>query len=76
MTIPIGTKVRVSISGNEQIPNNPIKALDGCEFTITGFKTVKSGANKTSQRTYYTLDGAESKMGVPYVFLEEDLKVL
>lgn len=76
MTIPIGARVMVAIPSKEQIPSNPIKVLDGNIFTVRNFKIVNSGANKTARRTYYTLDGAESKKGVPYVFLEEDLIVL
>ena len=76
MTIPIGAKVRVEIPLKEWIPNNPLADLNGKEFVVKSFKIIDTGANKTTKRTYYTLDGAESKKGIPYSFLEEELIVL
>lgn len=76
MTIPIGARVLVAIPSKEMIPNNPLKKLNGKEFVVRNFKIVDTGINKTSKRTYYTLDGAESKKGIPYSFLEEELIVL
>ena len=51
--------------------NNPAHILDGSEFVV---KTKRKANTLKGGDTYlYELEGAESKEGVPYVFLTDEL---
>ena len=50
--------------------SNPAHELDGQQFVVKLRRTINHG---TASRSYYELYGAESKMGIPYAFLEDEL---
>ena len=50
--------------------SNPAHKLDGQQFVVRVRKTINHG---TAARSYYELYGAESKRGVPFAFLEDEL---
>ena len=50
--------------------SNPAHELDGQQFVVKARKTINKGP---ASRSYYELYGAESKLGVPYAFLEDEL---
>lgn len=70
--ISIGDRVMVSYPTNEQV-NNPAKKLNGQEFVV---KRKKMISTRPANKMYYELFGAESDMGVPYAFLDDELIVL
>ena len=60
VTYPVGEKT-----------NNPAHKLDGQQFVV---KTKRKPlCNKGGDIYLYELYGAESKLGVPYVFLTDEL---
>ena len=68
--ITSGTKVMVSFSDAGQFLNDPARKYNGMEFVVKRKKTIMAGK---MPRWYYELYGAESDMGIPYGFCEEDL---
>lgn len=68
--ITLGSKVMVSYSDNGQFLNDPARKYDGKEFVVKKKKVIMVGR---MPRWYWELYGAESDMGVPYGFCEEDL---
>lgn len=70
--IQIGDLVMVTYPMGEQT-NNPAKKLDGQEFTVRSIHRVAESKNSKVTRQYYELDGAVSKLGVHYGFLEDEL---
>ena len=50
--------------------SNPAHKLDGQQFVVKERRTIYKGP---AARAYYILFGAESKLGVPYWFLEDEL---
>ena len=73
--IRIGDIVMVSYPMADQT-NNPARKLDGQEFTVRSIHRVPESKNSKVTRQYYELDGAVSKMGVHYGFLEDELMKL
>lgn len=65
----IGSKVMVNISDGTQT-NDPAAKLNGQIFT------TKRKVFVSATKWYWELEGATSKMGVPFGFLEEELKEL
>lgn len=51
--------------------NNPAHVLDGQQFVVKS--KCKTKTNKGGDTYQYTLHGAESKKGVPYSFLTDEL---
>lgn len=68
--IRVGDLVMVAYPISEKT-NNPAHALDGEQFTVKIKRKPK--ANKGGDIYLYELNGAESKMGVPYTFLTDEL---
>ena len=68
--ITLGSKVLVAYPDNGQFTNDPARKYDGKEFVVKRKKTIMVGVQP---RWYWELYGAESDMGVPYGFCEEDL---
>lgn len=68
---PGDTTVMVCYPLNEKT-NNPAHALDGQEFIVKSRHRVGKDA-KGGDRYLYELYGAESKEGVPYSFLTDEL---
>ena len=64
-----GDLVMVSYSPNEHT-NNPATKLDGQRFTVKRKRRIGVRGN---EKWIYELDGAVSDMGIPYVFLEDEL---
>lgn len=54
--------------------NNPAHKLDGEQFVVKTKRKPKT--NKGGDTYVYTLYGAESKKGVPYEFLTDELILL
>ena len=54
--------------------NNPAHRLDGQQFVVKTKRKTKT--NKGGDTYQYTLYGAESKAGVPYSFLTDELIIL
>lgn len=54
--------------------NNPAHRLDGEQFVVKTKRKPKT--NKGGDTYVYTLYGAESKKGVPYEFLTDELILL
>lgn len=52
--------------------NNPARKLDGEQFVVKTKRKVNT-YGKGGDSYIYTLYGAESKMGVPYSFLTDEL---
>lgn len=71
LTIRAGDTVMVCYPINEKT-NNPAHALDGQEFIVKS-KRQLSRNGKGGDRYLYELYGAESKEGVPYSFLTDEL---
>lgn len=71
LTIRVGDTVMVCYPINEKT-NNPAHALDGQEFIVKS-KRQLSRNGKGGDRYLYELYGAESKEGVPYSFLTDEL---
>lgn len=69
--IRIGDLVMVTYPTGEQT-SNPAHALDGQEFIVKS-KRQLSRNGKGGDRYLYELYGAESKEGVPYSFLTDEL---
>lgn len=70
MKYPLGSRVKVSVASTTQIPNNPLQKLNGRVYTV---KDVQLKYQTRAPHWIYQLYGAESDMGVPYTFMEEDL---
>lgn len=68
-----GTLVMVCFPMGETT-NNPAVKYDGSEMVIKSVKVLPRQAGLN--RKMYTLYGAESDMGMPYWFLEDELIVL
>lgn len=68
--LSMGDKVKVYFPPSDKF-NNPAKKLQGQEFVVKSRKYMYKG--KTNGHCFYQLYGAESDMGVPYTFLEEEL---
>ena len=51
--------------------NNPAHKLDGEQFVVK--RKRKPNCNKGGDIYLYELYGAESKLGIPYVFLTDEL---
>ena len=70
--IQIGQRVQVDVQGGT---NNPAAKLNGNVYTVKSklSPAIYRGINAKAQ---YTLYGDETKHGLPYWFLEEDLVVL
>lgn len=68
--ITIGSLVMVAYPTDGQFTNDPARKYDGKTFVTKRKKIVMVGRQP---RWYWELYGAESDMGVPYGFCEEDL---
>lgn len=64
-----GDNVLVSYPSSDGF-NNPAKKLHGQEFIVKDRRRISS---RGGDRTVYELYGAVSDMGVPYIFLEDEL---
>ena len=73
--IRIGDTVMVCYPMADQT-NNPARKLDGQEFTVRSIHRVPESKNSKVTRQYYELDGAVSKLGVHYGFLDDELMKL
>lgn len=73
MAIQLGSMVQVDFD-NDACLNDPARKLSGQTFVVKAKKTFRS-RNSTYTRIY-ELYGAESKKGMPYSFLEENLKLV
>lgn len=69
--ITIGDRVMVSYPPAYKF-NNPAKRLNGREYVVKSVHHIRDRYQRVD-RKYYELYGAESKFGVSYAFLEEDL---
>ena len=69
--IRIGDLVMVTYPTGEQT-SNPAHSLDGQQFIVKS-KRQLSRNGKGGDRYLYELYGAESKEGVPYSFLTDEL---
>ena len=67
-----GDLVLVSYPPSEKT-NNPAHKLDGQQFVVKKKCVIKSRKNQRISRVYYELYDANSKAGVPYGFLEDEL---
>lgn len=54
--------------------NNPAHRLDGEQFMVKSKRKLRE--NRGGDKYIYELYGAESKAGVPYVFLTDELIIL
>ena len=68
--ITLGCKVLVAYPDNGQFMNDPARKFNGKEFVVKRQRVIMVGR---MPRWYWELYGAESDMGVPYGFCEEDL---
>ena len=68
--IRVGDLVMVAFPIGEKT-NNPAHALDGEQFVVKARRKTKT--NKGGDTYQYELHGAESKKGVPYSFLTDEL---
>ena len=68
--ISVSDLVMVAFPVGEQT-NNPAHELDGQQFVVKS--KCKTKTNKGGDTYQYTLHGAESKKGVPYTFLTDEL---
>ena len=68
--ITVGSKVIVAYPSDGQFLNDPARKYDGKEFVVKRKKVIMVGRVPS---WYWELYGAESDMGVPYGFCEEDL---
>ena len=71
--IKAGDLVLVSYTAGEQT-NNPARKFNGQDFVVKSVHRVAGSKNSKVTRAYYELHGAVSKMGVPYAFLEDELR--
>ena len=69
--INIGDLIMVAYPQAEHT-NNPARKLDGEQFVVKTKRKVNT-YGKGGDSYIYTLYGAESKMGVPYSFLTDEL---
>ena len=69
--IRIGDLVMVTYPTGEQT-SNPAHSLDGQQFVVKS-KRMAGGYSKGGDKYIYELHGAESKEGVPYSFLTDEL---
>ena len=67
-----GALVMVSFPIEKEQTKNPARQFEGQEFTVK----TKHMANGPMAKPQYTLYGCESKYGLPYWFLEDELVVL
>lgn len=70
--IKIGDLVEVRYPEHEQT-NNPARKLNGQQFVVKRKKVIECNKNSIISRYYFELYGAESNMGVPFGFLEDEL---
>lgn len=68
-----GSKVIVSYADSGQFTNDPARKYNGMEFVVKRKKLIMI---RGIPRHYWELYGAESDLGVPYGFCEEDLILL
>ena len=72
MAINIGSLVRVRFTGKHD--TDPAKKFNGQTFVVKSRKTIHQ--SKTDIRWLYELYGANSKKGMPYTFIEENLELI
>ena len=74
MIYEVGNKVRVNLNASEQIHSiQEVWKFQGVETTIKRRKILAYGHRGLSRGTYYQLEGVNSKMGLPFSFLEDQL---
>lgn len=74
MMYNIGDRVIVSLDPNEQIHSiHEVWDYQGHEATVCKRKIIGTGKLGAVRGTYYQLEGVNSKMGMPFSFLESQL---
>lgn len=68
-----GDRVIVSFNEKEQTKGNPVRDLNGQEFTIQRVREISYGTSGALRDTEYYLEGVVSPYGIPYAFLEGNL---
>jgi hypothetical protein len=77
MIYEVGNKVRVNLDPNEQIHSaQEVWNHQGKEARISRRKIIAYGARGLQRATYYELEGINSRMGVPFSFMEEQLTLI
>lgn len=77
MIYEVGNKVRIKLDPNEQIHSiQEVWKFQGTESKISRRKIIAYGRASLARGTYYELEGVNSKMGVPFSFLEDQLVLL
>ena len=69
----VGDRVIVRVNEKAYAKGNPVKDLNGQEFTIERVREISYGTSGALRGTEYYLKGAVSPHGIPYAFLEEHL---
>lgn len=77
MIYEVGNKVRINLNAGEQIHSiQEVWSFQGHEARISRRKIIAYGRAGLQRGTYYELEGVNSKMGVPFSFLEDQLVLL
>ena len=71
--LKVGDKVIVTFSEKDQTKGNPVRGLNGQEFTIERIREIVYGTSGALRGTEYYLEGVVSPYGIPYAFIEEQL---
>ena len=75
MTYEVGNKVIVALDPNEQIhTHQEVWKFQGQEHKVSKRKIISYGRGGLQRATYYELEDVKSSMGVPFCFMENQLK--
>ena len=69
-----GDRVKIMLNTKEQIPSvKEVQAFQGHEAAVSKKKIIHYGRGNATIDVYYELEGVNSKMGIPFAFLEAQL---